>query len=104
MAQQGEIVSLLPQALPTRALEDKGEIFNSDLTQAIELGSSRPPPVHGWSPGSSARRVGRPRNARTTIPCATTDVPEHTSSGWWTARRKLSWGAGADDQVGTTGA
>src|SRR5438034_1264422 len=38
MAQQGEIVSGLRERYQRVLLEDKGEIFNSDLTQAIELG------------------------------------------------------------------
>jgi succinate dehydrogenase / fumarate reductase, flavoprotein subunit len=38
MEQQGEIVSGLRERYRRVLLEDKGEVFNSDLTQAIELG------------------------------------------------------------------
>jgi succinate dehydrogenase / fumarate reductase flavoprotein subunit len=38
MEQQGELVSGLRERYRRVLLEDKGEVFNSDLTQAIELG------------------------------------------------------------------
>jgi succinate dehydrogenase / fumarate reductase flavoprotein subunit len=39
MEQQGEIVSGLRDRYQRVLLEDKGDVFNSDLTQAIELGN-----------------------------------------------------------------
>src|SRR4029077_21128661 len=38
MQQQGEIVAGLRQRYERVLVEDKGDVFNSDLTQAIELG------------------------------------------------------------------
>ena len=38
MQEQGEIVARLRERFETVYVEDKGEIFNSDLTQALELG------------------------------------------------------------------
>ena len=38
MAEQIEIIDGLRERYPTVVVEDKGEVFNSDLTQAIELG------------------------------------------------------------------
>jgi len=38
MARQIEIIDALRERYPNVYLEDKGEVFNSDLTQAIELG------------------------------------------------------------------
>jgi succinate dehydrogenase / fumarate reductase flavoprotein subunit len=38
MAKQIEIIDALRERYPNVVVEDKGEIFNSDLTQAIELG------------------------------------------------------------------
>jgi succinate dehydrogenase / fumarate reductase flavoprotein subunit len=39
MAQQIEILEGLRERYPNVVVEDKGEVFNSDLTQAIELGN-----------------------------------------------------------------
>jgi succinate dehydrogenase flavoprotein subunit len=38
MARQGEFVSELRDRYERVVVEDKGEVFNSDLTQALELG------------------------------------------------------------------
>ena len=38
MAEQIEIIESLRERYPTVVVEDKGEVFNSDLTQALELG------------------------------------------------------------------
>jgi succinate dehydrogenase / fumarate reductase flavoprotein subunit len=38
MLQQGEIVEGLRERYERVVVEDKGEVFNSDLTQALELG------------------------------------------------------------------
>jgi succinate dehydrogenase/fumarate reductase flavoprotein subunit len=38
MAEQIEIIEGLRERYPTVVVEDKGDVFNSDLTQAIELG------------------------------------------------------------------
>ena len=38
MAEQIEIIDGLRERYPNVVVEDKGEVFNSDLTQAIELG------------------------------------------------------------------
>ena len=38
MAKQIEIIDDLRERYPTVVVEDKGEVFNSDLTQALELG------------------------------------------------------------------
>jgi succinate dehydrogenase / fumarate reductase flavoprotein subunit len=38
MQQQGEIVAGLRERYGRVVVEDKGEVFNSDLTQALELG------------------------------------------------------------------
>ena len=38
MAEQIEVIDGLRERYPTVVVEDKGEVFNSDLTQAIELG------------------------------------------------------------------
>ncbi len=38
MRKQGEIVSSLRERYESVVVEDKGEVFNNDLTQALELG------------------------------------------------------------------
>ena len=38
MVQQGEIVESLRERYESVVVEDKGNVFNSDLTQALELG------------------------------------------------------------------
>ena len=38
MAEQIEVIEGLRERYPNVVVEDKGEVFNSDLTQAIELG------------------------------------------------------------------
>jgi succinate dehydrogenase/fumarate reductase flavoprotein subunit len=38
MAEQIEIIDSLRERYPNVVVEDKGEVFNSDLTQALELG------------------------------------------------------------------
>jgi len=38
MRKQGEIVSALRQRYESVVVEDKGDVFNNDLTQALELG------------------------------------------------------------------
>ena len=38
MVKQGEIVSGLRERYERVVVEDKGDVFNSDLTQALELG------------------------------------------------------------------
>ena len=59
-------------------VEDKGDVFNSDLTQALELGFLLElAAVHGRLPASPARRAAARTRGRTTTPTATT----RTSSG-----------------------
>ena len=72
MQRQGEIVGGLRERYERVVVEDKGEIFNSDLTQALELGfcSIWPP---AWScAGSRERRAAARTPARTTSPTGTT--------------------------------
>ena len=38
MLQQGEIVGRAARALRARLVDDKGEVFNNDVTQTLELG------------------------------------------------------------------
>ena len=76
-ARQIEVIEGLRDRYPTVVVEDKGEVFNSDLTQALELGylldiascSSRPGCARG-----EPRRPLRPtttRRATTRTSCAT---------------------------------
>ena len=52
-------------------VEDKGDVFNTDLTQAIELGyTARHSRVHGARRGSRARRAAAPTRAPSRLPDA----------------------------------
>ena len=60
------------RAVPAVVVEDKGEVFNTDLTQAIELGYMLDLAACMLQAGSRARRAAAPTRARTSIRRATT--------------------------------
>ena len=74
MAQQIEIIEELRERYDRGVvIEDKGDVFNSDLTQAIELGNMLDlAALHAPGRGSRARRAAAPTRARTTTRRATT--------------------------------
>ena len=78
-------------------VEDKGDVFNSDLTQAIELGylldAGR---LHAAGAGSRARRAAVRTRARTTIPSATTRTSSSTRITRWGRRRARAHGTSDD--------
>ena len=83
---------------PARALraasivEDKGDVFNSDLTQALELGSCSSSPPACSSAGSRARRAAAPTRARTTIPTRDDEnFLQHSIIRWVDGRPELDW-------------
>ena len=72
MLRQGEIVAGLRERYERVVVEDKGEVFNSDLTQALELGfllAARR--VHDCRRASRGRRAAARMRGRTTTPTAT---------------------------------
>ena len=73
MLEQGEIVAGLRERYERVVVEDKGDVFNSDLTQALELGIPARARRRAWScQGSRARRAAARTRDRTTTPTATT--------------------------------
>ena len=65
MQEQGEIVEALRERYERVVVEDKGDVFNNDLTQALELGYLLElADVHGRL---RARAEGEPRRARAPV-------------------------------------
>ena len=77
MVQQGELVSELHERYERVVVEDKGEVFNSDLTQALELGYLLEL-AHSMVMAGIARKESRGAHAR---PPTTRNVTTRTSSG-----------------------
>ena len=62
---RSEIIQDLRERYTNVYVEDKGNVFNSDLTQAIELGNMLDPAVvHG---AGRDRAQGEPRRARAAV-------------------------------------
>ena len=93
MLEQGAIVQSLRERYERVVVEDKGDVFNSDLTQALELGySPRSRGVHGASRDSRGRRAAALMRALTTSRAATT----RTTSG-------TPWSRGRMERPSSTG-
>jgi succinate dehydrogenase/fumarate reductase flavoprotein subunit len=93
MARQLEIIDELRERYDRGVvIEDKGDVFNTDLTQAIELGYLLPWPPACSRPASRARRAAAPTRGRTTSRAATTRTSSSTRSpaGTRTAMRPCS--------------
>ena len=81
MLSQSEIIDELRERYEHVYVEDKGEIFNSDLTQAIELGYLLDLAACMLAGRASrARRAAARTRGRTTIPSATTRTSSSTRS------------------------
>ena len=93
MAKQIEIIDGLRERYRTSYVEDKGEVFNSDLTQAIELGYMLDTRARAWSPPASrARRAAAPTRARTTIPTRDDEnFLQHSITRWKDGGAELSY-------------
>ena len=72
MQEQGEIVGGLRERYERVVVEDKGDVFNNDLTQALELGFLLELAACMVEAGSRARRAAAPTRGPTTTPTATT--------------------------------
>ena len=72
MQEQGRIVGYLRERYESVVVEDKGEVFNNDLTQALELGFLLELAECMLVAGSSARRAAARMHGPTTIRSATT--------------------------------
>ena len=72
MEKQREIVAGLRDRFSRVVVEDKGNVFNSDLTQALELGFLLELADCMIESGSRARRHAARTPGRTTSPTATT--------------------------------
>ena len=101
MEEQGRVVEACASASTSVVVEDKGDVFNSDLTQALELGlPARARRVHGRR---RPRAQGEPRRARATVRLSrigTTRTSFGTRSSRWAdggARARLE--AGHDHEV-----
>ena len=93
MVRQVEIIDELRERYENVYVEDKGEVFNSDLTQAIELGlHARPRRVHARRPASRARRAAARTRGRTTIPKRDDEhFLKHSITRWVDGRPELSY-------------
>ena len=81
MQQQAEIVAGLRERYEHVVVEDKGDVFNSDLTQALELGFLLELADCMVVVGPRrARRAAAPTRGRTTSPSATTRTSSSTRS------------------------
>ena len=101
MQQQGEIVEGLRERYEQVVVEDKGDVFNSDLTQALELGFllelAECMVVCRRSP---ARRAAARTRARTTIPDRDDEnFLKHTLVRLERRPARARLEAGDDDQV-----
>ena len=80
MKAQGTVIDGLRERYANVVVEDKGDVFNTDLTQALELGyllDSR----RAWSRRASrGRRAAARTTGRTTTPSATTRTSSSTRS------------------------
>ncbi len=97
-----EILDGLTRALrAASSIEDKGDVFNSDLTQAIELGYMLElAALHARRPGSPARRAAAPTHARTTIPTRDDEnFMQHSISRWGDGRPEALLQGGPVHQV-----
>ena len=76
-ARAAEIIDGLRERYERVVVEDKGEIFNSDLTQAIELGYMLDlAAVHARRRRSRGRRAAAPTRARTTTRPRRRELPQ----------------------------
>ena len=92
MEEQIEIIGGLRERYEQVVVEDKGDVFNSDLTQALELGYLLDLAACMLDAGSRARRAAARTPARTTSRAATTRTSSSTrSSAGPTARRSHDW-------------
>ena len=67
MLRQEEIIAGLRERYEHVVVEDKGHVFNNDLTQALELGlPARARRLHGRLRSSPARRAAARTRGRTT--------------------------------------
>ena len=80
MLRQLEIIDGLRERYENVYVEDKGEVFNSDLTQAIELGYMLDLAACMLQAASRARRAAERTRGRTTIRSATTSISSSTRS------------------------
>ena len=81
-------------------VEDKGNVFNTDLTQALELGCCLELASCMLAAASRARRAAAPTRARTTSRRATTRTSSSTRScAGSTAQPQPQWAPGDDHQV-----
>ena len=103
--EQGEIIAGLRERYANVVVEDKGDVFNSDLTQAIELGTTCSTSRGAWSSGRRAQ--GEPRRARAAVRLPDRDDEnflKHSIVRWHDGGPELRTKGGADDQVGARGA
>ena len=94
MREQGEIVAGLRERYERIVVDDKGDVFNNDLTQALELGFllelAR---VHGRRADSPARRAAAPTRGRTTTRTETTRTTCGTRSSAGSPTPRCSTGS-----------
>ena len=94
MAEQVEIIDELRERYERGVvIEDKGEVFNSDLTQAIELGNMIDLAAACSRPASRARRAAARTRGRTTIPTRDDEnFMKHSITRWVDGEPELSYG------------
>ena len=87
-------------------VEDKGDIFNTDLTQALELGYMLDLAwAHGAGRDSRARRAAARTRVRPTSPIATTSTSsKHSVTRWTDGAPELSTEEVRHDEVAARGA
>ena len=101
---QGEIVEGLRERYERVVVEDKGEVFNSDLTQALELGFLLELADCMVVAASPARRAAARTRGRTTIPDRDDEnFLKHTLVRWTTTAPEPRLEAGDDDEVDAEG-
>ena len=93
MKEQGEIVDGLRERYERVVVEDKGVVFNSDLTQALELGFLLElAAVHGHLRASPARRAAAPTRGPHDFPDRDDEnFLRHTLVTWADGAPDLDW-------------
>ena len=92
MEEQGEIVAALRERYERVVVEDKGDVFNSDLTQALELGFLLE--LADCMIVGRDRAQGEPRRSRPPVRLSRPrrrELPAHTVVTWEDGAPSLDW-------------
>ena len=102
MAEQGEIIDGLRERYEQVVVEDKGDVFNNDLTQALELGFLLD--LAACMVAAGHRAQGEPRRARAPVRLSRArrrELPQAHGRHAGSTARRASTGSRHDHEVAT---